>query len=78
MLYSRMLRVGVTPDLIAYTITILINILCNEGRIYEACNLFEEMIWNGLNPDKISYTSIIATFCKIGDMKKAWGLFSEM
>lgn len=73
MLYSRMLRVGVTPDLITYTITILINILCNEGRIYEACNF-----WNGLNPDKISYTSIIATFCKIGDMKKAWGLFSEM
>ncbi|KAI3441855.1 PK domain-containing protein [Psidium guajava] len=74
-LYGKMLKAGIMPDMVMNTI--LINILFCEGRVDKAYTLFMEMD-KGLPPDVKCYTSVLAGFCRLGDIKMAWALFRRM
>lgn len=52
--------------------------MLSRRKMREACELLNEMIINGMNPDTVTYTSVISGFSKAGDMKEAFNFFREM
>ena len=51
---------------------------CEEGRMADAENLWEEMRNKGMKADLVSYNTIIGGFCKIGEVERAEKFFREM
>jgi pentatricopeptide repeat protein len=42
-----------------------------EGQVGKACNLFHEMVQQGVAPDVVTYNSVIDALCKAKAMDKA-------
>ncbi|CAN4112246.1 unnamed protein product [Withania somnifera] len=60
-------------DVITYSS--LIQGLCEQQSLTEACELFQEMLRVGLQPDQFTYNTLIAAYCANGDIK---GFFPDV
>ncbi|GLJ46485.1 hypothetical protein SUGI_0979660 [Cryptomeria japonica] len=58
-----MIREGLTPDAISYTI--VIDHLCRLDRVDQACDLFIDTVTEGRSHDVVSYNSLIYGFYKV-------------
>ncbi|KAI8895284.1 hypothetical protein BC833DRAFT_601811 [Globomyces pollinis-pini] len=52
--------------------------LCISGNLKEVEQLLIKMNSFGLVPDSNTYTIMLNSFCKIGDLQQAWKLYSQM
>ncbi|CAI0440294.1 unnamed protein product [Linum tenue] len=52
--------------------------LLRAGEIRKALELFNEMKANGINPDVVTYTTIMNLYCSIDHLKEAVNLFHDM
>jgi leucine-rich PPR motif-containing protein len=57
-----MVRVGVRPDAISYTI--LMDGHCLAGRMKEAMKLLDDMVRVGLKPNATSYNTLLHGYCR--------------
>ncbi|KAF8700082.1 hypothetical protein HU200_034445 [Digitaria exilis] len=57
---------------------IIINAYAKSGRMGEAILIFEEMEWQGVNPDVVNYGTLIAALSRMGQLDDAMYLFSQM
>ena len=60
------------------TYNTIINGLCKSKRVEEAAQLMDQMIMEGLKPDKFTYTTMLKYFCQQGDIKKAADIVQNM
>ena len=60
---------GCSPNVVAYST--VIHGFFKEGEVGKACNLFHEMMRQGVVPDVVTYSSIIDALCKARAMDKA-------
>ncbi|KAF7018605.1 hypothetical protein CFC21_031880 [Triticum aestivum] len=67
---------GCFPDMVAYNT--VIHGLFKEGEIGKACNLFHEMVQQGVVPGVVTYSSIIDALCKARAMDKAELVLRQM
>nr|GMC90123.1 pentatricopeptide repeat-containing protein At5g24830 [Ipomoea batatas] len=65
----KMLKTGITPDVFSYNT--FIGLLCKEGKMDEACYMFNVMTRMGVCPDRITYKMIIQGLCMNGEVGKA-------
>ncbi|CAL1386043.1 unnamed protein product [Linum trigynum] len=56
----------------------VINMLLRAGEIRKALELFNEMKANGINPDVVTYTTIMNLYCSVDHLKEAVNLFHDM
>ncbi|KAB2607879.1 pentatricopeptide repeat-containing protein [Pyrus ussuriensis x Pyrus communis] len=63
--YRRMLKQGISPNSVSYTI--LINGMCQDGKFAEACGLSGQIL-----------DSLIDGMCRIGNLKDAFQLYESM
>ncbi|XP_024516931.1 pentatricopeptide repeat-containing protein At3g22470, mitochondrial-like [Selaginella moellendorffii] len=54
------------------------NILCREGRLGDAKDLFQEMIESGRIPDVNSYEILVEALCKAGKIFQGHELFKQL
>ncbi len=52
--------------------------LCKAKRIDDAFELINQMISEGLQPNNITYNSILTHYCKQGDIKKVADILETM
>ncbi|PPD73960.1 hypothetical protein GOBAR_DD29105 [Gossypium barbadense] len=52
--------------------------ILSDSVMTEACNVFQEILGRGLEPDEFTYTALIDGYCKAGEMKKAFSLYNLM
>uniref|UniRef100_J3L2R7 Pentatricopeptide repeat-containing protein-mitochondrial domain-containing protein n=2 Tax=Oryza brachyantha TaxID=4533 RepID=J3L2R7_ORYBR len=64
------------PDVCSYNT--VIDGLCRRGRLPEACDLFAEMIANGIAPTVVTYTTVIHWLAREACFDDALKLFDEM
>ncbi|XP_042377580.1 pentatricopeptide repeat-containing protein At5g57250, mitochondrial-like isoform X1 [Zingiber officinale] len=64
--YERAKVAGLDPNLV--TFTTVVDALCREGRIDEACNLVRKMEDNGMVLDVVLYTCLIDGYMKRGEI----------
>jgi pentatricopeptide repeat protein len=67
---------GFSPDIVAYTT--VIHGFFKEDEIAKACDLFHEMVQQGIRPDVATYNCIIDALCKVRAMDKAEEILREM
>ncbi|CAB4290421.1 unnamed protein product [Prunus armeniaca] len=72
----EMMDKGVSPDAVTYSS--LIQGVCQQRRLGESCDLFQEMLSMGVPPDEFTYTTLINAYCVEGDLNKALHLNDEM
>ncbi|EPS68688.1 hypothetical protein M569_06082 [Genlisea aurea] len=68
----------ISPDIVTYNI--LIAGLFNEGKAAEAMALLEEEMKGrkGIEPDAVTWTTLVKGFCGVGDVDRAEATFQEM
>ncbi|KAK4338069.1 hypothetical protein RND71_042556 [Anisodus tanguticus] len=60
--WERMLkRLGFVPDVYSYNT--IVGALCKEGKISDACYIYDVMTRMGVSPDQITYKMIIQALC---------------
>ncbi|RZS27076.1 hypothetical protein BHM03_00060501 [Ensete ventricosum] len=64
------------PDVFVYNSFILM--LCKNGNMVEAYELFKEMFEVGLDPDSFNYTAIIDGYCRAREIDQALKTFALM
>ncbi|KAL6227057.1 hypothetical protein ACLB2K_001016 [Fragaria x ananassa] len=74
--FEEMRREGLKPNVVTYNS--LINGLCCDGRLEEACGLRDEMLGLGLKPEIATYNALINGFCKKKMLKEARELFDTI
>jgi len=52
--------------------------LCKEGRIGEVFGLVNEMVVKGVDPDVVSYSSVISCLSDIGEVELSLAIFGQM
>ncbi|GAV80308.1 PPR domain-containing protein/PPR_1 domain-containing protein/PPR_2 domain-containing protein/PPR_3 domain-containing protein [Cephalotus follicularis] len=63
---------NLTPNVFVY------NSLMSNSRLVEVAFLFNEMHELGFLPDCVNYTTIIGSYCKVGDIRKAFQYLGKM
>jgi len=53
------------------TFNILVDTLCKEGMLIDAKKVFDMMIQQGIEPDVVSYNSLIGGYCLQNKLKDA-------
>ncbi|RXH76363.1 hypothetical protein DVH24_019251 [Malus domestica] len=71
--YRRKLKEGISPNSVSYTI--LINGMCQDGKVAEACGIFGQILKCGSVPSVLTYSSLIDGMCRIGNVKDAFQLW---
>ncbi|XVF34401.1 hypothetical protein REPUB_Repub18cG0055700 [Reevesia pubescens] len=61
-----------------FTYNIFLYHLCIDGKVNEACSLWQRMVANGVVPSNVSYDNMILGYCRTGNMDVAHTVFSEM
>ncbi|KAJ6361390.1 hypothetical protein OIU78_001928 [Salix suchowensis] len=61
-----------------FTYNSLLSWLCKEGKMSEACSIWEKMVRKGVQPSVVSYNNMIFGHCQQGDLDSANGVFVEM
>lgn len=74
--YDGMLKRGHCMN--AYVCTVLIGLLCREGKIEEADLLLQEMRLAGLNPYEETYNILIEWFSRLGRLEEGLELCNRM
>eukprot|EP01018_Ginkgo_biloba_P014437 Gb_13319 [translate_table: standard] len=64
------------PDISTYNT--MLEGLCNEGNVVEACSLFQSMKNTKLYVNEVSYSTVIRGLCNAGDFEAAHKLLNEM
>ncbi|KAE9455623.1 hypothetical protein C3L33_12472, partial [Rhododendron williamsianum] len=84
-LFKEMETCGFTPNMELQgvsrnkvTYNSLIDGLCMSKRMNEAAELMDQMITEGLQPDKFTYDKMLSHFCRAGNMKKAADIVQTM
>ncbi|XP_037484836.1 protein Rf1, mitochondrial-like isoform X1 [Triticum dicoccoides] len=67
---------GCAPNVVAYST--VIHGFCKEGKVSKACELFNEMVQQGVKPNVVTYTSVIDALCKARAMDKAESFLRHM
>jgi pentatricopeptide repeat protein len=67
---------GCSPDVVSYST--VIHGFFREGEIGKACNLFHEMVQQGVVPSVATYNSVIDALCKAKAMDKAELILRQM
>lgn len=70
-----MQKKGCVPD--AFSYSLLMNCLCEGGRVYEAQALLNEMCQKGISPNASLFNTLIGGFCKAGNVDEAWKLLER-
>merc|ERR1719502_913449 len=60
------------------TYNTLIDVLCRNGDLDRASQLFQDMTLRDVTPDVITYSTIIKGHCARGDLEQALQLFALM
>ncbi|VAH13832.1 unnamed protein product [Triticum turgidum subsp. durum] len=63
-------------NVVAYSI--IIHGFFKEGEVSKACDLFHEMMQQGIVPDVVTYSSVIDALCKVRAMDKAKLVLQQM
>ncbi|KAM1635933.1 hypothetical protein COP1_013998 [Malus domestica] len=74
--YRRMLKEGISPNSVSYTI--LINGMCHDDKVVEARGIFGQILKCGFVPSVLTYGSLIDGMCRIGNVKDAFQLYERM
>ncbi|CAA2994246.1 Hypothetical predicted protein [Olea europaea subsp. europaea] len=76
-LWDEMNERKVSPNL--FTFSVLINALCKENRLNEACDLLRQMQWReDIIPQPFIYNPVIDGFSKAGNVDEANAIVAEM
>ncbi|CAK8566733.1 unnamed protein product [Lathyrus sativus] len=75
-LFNKMIKSGVQPDIHSYTT--LIAVFCRENRMKESEMCFEEAVRIGVIPTNKTYTSMICGYFREGNLTLAMKLFRRM
>ncbi|XP_044401803.1 protein Rf1, mitochondrial [Triticum aestivum] len=67
---------GCAPNVVAYST--VIHGFCKEGKVSKACELFNEMVQQGVKPNVVTYTQVIDALCKARAMDKAESFLRHM
>ncbi|XP_078182389.1 protein Rf1, mitochondrial-like [Carex rostrata] len=75
---DKMPKMECIPDMVSYTI--LMKGLCSKGNTGLVLQLFFKMVKHGgeYEPSVITYSTVIDEICKVGELTKAFGLYSHM
>nr|CAB3445509.1 unnamed protein product [Digitaria exilis] len=65
-----------SPNVVSYST--VVDGLFKDGKVAEACDLFHEMMRQGIQPDVFTYNSIVHALCKARAMDKAEVFFRQM
>nr|XP_020181454.1 protein Rf1, mitochondrial-like [Aegilops tauschii subsp. strangulata] len=76
-LVSEMINRGIPPPDIVFFNSV-INSLCKEGRVTDAQDIFDLVIYFGERPDIFTFNSLIDGYCLVGEMEKAFGVLDTM
>lgn len=68
-LLMEMKKIGIDPDVVAYTI--VIDSLCKMCHLKEATSMLFKMTQMGISLDSVSVSSLIDGYCKVGKLEKA-------
>ncbi|KAL4316620.1 hypothetical protein AHAS_Ahas15G0303300 [Arachis hypogaea] len=60
---------GLEPN--GFTYNMLLKALCKNGKMDGACKLLEEMSNKGCPLNAVSYTTVVSSVCKLGQVEKA-------
>jgi pentatricopeptide repeat protein len=69
-------RTDCSPTMVMYNT--VIDGFFKEGEVAKACNLFHEMMQQGISPDVVTYTLVIGALCKAKAMDKAEMVLQQM
>ncbi|KAE8690974.1 Detected protein of unknown function [Hibiscus syriacus] len=61
-----------------YTYNIFLYHFSKDGKVKEACGLWQRMVTNGLVPSNVMNNNVILAYCKVQNMDMAHTTFSEM
>ncbi|XP_074319138.1 uncharacterized protein LOC141656164 [Silene latifolia] len=67
---------GMAPEIVTYSI--LINGLCEAGRLVEAAKVFSFLVVKRLRPNVTTYTTMVKVLCRQGLLGDATKLLKEM
>ncbi|XLR24117.1 hypothetical protein S83_052017 [Arachis hypogaea] len=67
--YNNMKSEGLEPN--GFIINMLLKALCKNGKVNDAYKLLQEMLNKGCPLDAVSYTIIVPSVCKLGQVEKA-------
>ncbi|KAI7750509.1 hypothetical protein M8C21_004897, partial [Ambrosia artemisiifolia] len=75
--YEQMGKVGIVPDVC--TVSIVVNAYCKDGRVGKGLEFLKEVEEEiGLEPNVVTYNSLINGYVGIGDMRRAKGVLELM
>ncbi|KDP43919.1 hypothetical protein JCGZ_20929 [Jatropha curcas] len=74
--FLRMLANGIAPN--AYTYTVLIKGLSNDGKLVDAKKYLLEMMGKGMRPNAGTYTAVFEAFAKEEKVEEAKELLKQM
>jgi len=65
-----------SPTVVAYNT--VINGFFKEGNVNKACDLFNDMVQQGISPNLMTYNSVVDALCKARAMDKAEAVLRQM
>ncbi|KAG0497232.1 hypothetical protein HPP92_001923 [Vanilla planifolia] len=74
--YRAVAEIG--TGLNVYTLNIIVNALCKEGRFEEVDVFMDGMVKKGIFPDLVTYNTLIDAHCRSGQLEKALILLGSM
>ena len=75
-LYDSMLRSGISPDLIVYSI--MIDCFFKDGKLEQGYHLLNESLVKGIKLDAVMFGMIMDSLVKVGDLGKLIEVHSRM
>ncbi|KAL3611470.1 hypothetical protein D5086_002490, partial [Populus alba] len=74
--HREVVRSGI--ELNAYTLNIMVNALCKDGKFDDVKSFLSEMEGSGVYADIVTYNTLIGAYCREGLLEEAFEIMSSM
>ncbi|KAJ6424590.1 hypothetical protein OIU84_025383 [Salix udensis] len=65
-------------ELNVYTLNIMVNALCKDGKFGDVKSFLSEMEGNGVYADMVTYNTLIGAYCREGLLEEAFQIMNSM